>query len=110
MVTWPRRLIAGLIMAMLTWAILPGREHSVPHAPDEASLDGFTQSSLEQAHVEHGSRCGPQATCSPAILTEQATAALSDASLGSTRIMLADDLWMHLHRHGREPPPPRSSA
>lgn len=110
MVTWPRRLIAGLIMAMLTWVILPGREHSVPHVPDEASVEGLGQSSFEQAHAEHGSRCGPQATCSPAILAEQATASLSDASSGSATTALADDLWMHLHRHGREPPPPRRSA
>lgn len=110
MVTWPRRLMAGLIMAMLAWAVLPGREHSVAHASSEAGADILDRSSLGEAHAEHGSRCGLQAPCSSVILSQQAIAPLIDARSGPTRVALANDVWTHLHRLGHEPPPPRLSA
>lgn len=115
MSTWRRpftlRLLAGLLIAALAWALMPA--HAQAHG-DAAHPDGaatLVQALAVDSHeAGSGLPCGPQAACAPTFVLQPVAAAAFVAPWRLLQVRGWDDRRTHLHRHAHEPPPPRHSA
>lgn len=115
MSTWRRpfilRLLAGLLVAALIWALLP--THAQAHG-DAAHREGggtLVQAlTLAPHEAGPGLPCGPQAACAPTFVLQPVATTAFVASWHLVRVRAWDDRRTHLHRHAHEPPPPRLRA
>lgn len=113
MATWPRRLMAGLLLALLAWSVAPERQHPHDYLPEGATMAALVADlggAAAQAAAGQEPGCGPRAACSAALPAQNAASALPAASARPAHARSRDDLWAHLHRHDRETPPPRRLA
>lgn len=111
MSTWRRpfalRLLAGLLIAALAWAVPPGGAQA--HGGD-AQAEGRAALSAVSHEGAAGLACGQQAACAPTPALEPVSAAAFAAAWRPLRVRAGEDRRTHLHRHAHEPPPPRASA
>lgn len=115
MSTWRRplglRLLAGLLVAALAWALLP--THAQAHGGEAHREEGgaLVQALAVDSHeAGSGLPCGPQAACAPTLALQPVAPAAFVAPWRPLRVRAWDDRRTHLHRHAHEPPPPRPSA
>lgn len=112
MSTWRRpfalRLLAGLMVAALAWALMPDHAQAHGAAGYQESAATLAQALAVGSHDAAAFLpCGTQATCSPVIVIVQSTSVMLVGPCQPARARLCHDRRTHIHHHGQEPPPPR---
>lgn len=113
MTHWRRpfaRLLAGLLVVALAWALLPAPAQAHHEGAGDATAAVAALDAPARHEVGPGLPCGPQAACSPTLLLQRVANPAFAAPWRSRRVRPQDDRRTHLHRRGLDLPPPRRPA
>lgn len=105
------RLLAGLLVVALAWAVLPTSAEAHDGTAHEGGAGTLDQALAIDSHKASSEiPCGPQVACVPTLALQPVATTAFVAPWRPLRVRAWDDRRTHLHRHAHEPPPPRPSA